>query len=78
MMSAMMLIETDDRSRVVLPGHPRERFVVQENSDGSILLLPARVTTEAQYDYDHDPMMRDLLARAAASRTVRKRRRRAT
>ena len=77
MMSAMMLIETDDRSRVVLPGHPRERFAVQENSDGSILLLPARVITEAQYEYDHDPVLRDLLARAAASRTVRKRRRRA-
>jgi len=70
------LVETDSRSRVVLPGHPRERFLVQENSDGSILLLPARVVTEAQLEYDETPELRDLLARAAASGTVRKSRRR--
>lgn len=76
-MRSMTLIETDDRSRVVLPGHPRQRFLVQENSDGSILLLPARVVTEAQLEYDETPELRDLLARAAASTTVRKARRRA-
>jgi hypothetical protein len=70
------LIETDSRSRVVLPGHPNERFVLQENSDGSILLLPARVVTEAQLEYDETPELRDLLAKAAASGTVRKSRRR--
>lgn len=70
------LVETDSRSRVVLPGHPHERFLVQENSDGSILLLPARVVTEAQLEYDETPELRDLLARAAASGTVRKSRRR--
>ncbi len=73
----MTLIETDDRSRVVLPGHPRQRFVVQENADGSILLLPAKVVTEAQLEFDESPALRELLARAAASPTVRKRRRRA-
>ena len=57
---SMTLIETDDRSRVVLPGHPNQRFVVRENEDGSILLEPARVITEA----------RALLSRAAASKTV--------
>ncbi len=72
----MTLIETDDRSRVVLPGHPRQRFVVQENSDGSILLLPARVVTEAQHEYDQTPALRELLARAEASPTVRKQRNR--
>lgn len=71
------MIETDARSRVVLPGHPRQKFVVQENDDGSILLLPARVVTEAQLEYDQSPALRDLLSRAAASRTVRKRRSRA-
>lgn len=73
----MTLIETDDRSRVVLPGHPRRKFVVQENSDGSILLLPACVVTEAQLEYDQNPTLRELLSRAAASPTVRKQRRRA-
>jgi hypothetical protein len=73
----MTLIETDDRSRVVLPGHPRQKFAVQENSDGSILLLPARVVTEAQYEYDQNPALRELLSRAAVSPTVRKRRNRA-
>ncbi|MEI7991656.1 MAG: hypothetical protein WCH93_04400 [Actinomycetota bacterium] len=73
----MTLIETDARSRVVLPGHPEQMFAVQENSDGSILLLPAKIITEAQLEYDQTPELRDLLARAAASGTVRKRRRRA-
>ncbi len=70
----MTLIETDDRSRVVLPGHPRQRFAVQENADGSILLLPARIVTDAQLEYDQSSALRDLLSRAAAAKTVRKRR----
>ena len=69
------LIETDARSRVVLPGHPGRMFVMQENSDGSILLLPAKITTEAQLEYDQTPELQDLLARASASGAVRKRRR---
>ncbi|MFM7871120.1 MAG: hypothetical protein ACKPBG_05515 [Actinomycetota bacterium] len=73
----MILIETDVRSRVVLPGHPRQRFLVQENSDGSILLLPAAVVSEAQLEYDQTPALRDLLARAAKSPTVRRTRQRA-
>ncbi len=76
-LDAMTLIETDARSRVVLPGHPGQMFVLQENSDGSILLLPAKITTEAQLEYDQTPELRDLLAKAAASGTVRKRRSRA-
>jgi hypothetical protein len=70
----MTVIETDARSRVVLPGRPNERFLLQENSDGSLLLQPARVITEAQAEYDSDPELRDLLARAAQSATVRRRR----
>ena len=76
-LDAMTLIETDARSRVVLPGHPGQMFVMQENSDGSILLLPAKITTEAQLEYDQTPELRNLLARASASGTVRKRRHRA-
>ena len=70
----MTLIETDTRSRVVLPGHPNERFLVQENSDGSLLLQPVRVVLEAQAEYDDDPELRSLLARAAGSPTVHRRR----
>lgn len=73
----MAMIETDSRSRVVLPGHPEETFLMQENADGSILLQPARVVTAAQLDYDENPELRALLARAADSPTVRRRRRRA-
>lgn len=47
-MGSMITIQTDSRSRVVLPGHPEQMFVMQENPDGSILLQPARVVTEAQ------------------------------
>lgn len=72
----MTIIETDDRSRAVIPGHRNQQFVMQENADGSVLLSPARVVTEAQAQYDADPELRELLARAAASPTVRRRRER--
>lgn len=71
-------VETDARSRVVLPGHSNQRFLVQENSDGSILLQPARVVSEAQAEYDNDPELRALLARATRSQTVRRNRERRT
>ena len=70
----MRLIETDTRSRVVIPGRPNERFLVQENSDGSLLLQPVRVVSQAQAEYDDDPELRSLLARAAGSPTVHRRR----
>jgi hypothetical protein len=70
------MVETDDRSRVVLPGHPNQQFLLRENADGSLLLQPARMVTEAQHEYDSDPELRDLLARAAAAPTVRRARRR--
>jgi hypothetical protein len=71
-----MLIETDNRSRAVLPGRPNQQFVMRENADGSLLLQPARVVTDAQHEYDTDPELRELLARAAASPSVRRRERR--
>jgi len=73
-----LMVETDSRSRVVLPGHSNQRFLVQENSDGSILLQPARVVSEAQHEYDSDPELRELLARAATSPTVKRQYRRRT
>lgn len=72
----MTMVETDSRSRVVLPGHPKKKFIVQENADGSILLLPAKVVAEAQLEYDENPALRDLLHRASVSKTVRRRRQR--
>jgi hypothetical protein len=60
---------------MVLPGHPGRRFLLQENSDGSILLIPARVVSEAQYEYDENSDLQELLSRAAASPSVRKNRR---
>jgi hypothetical protein len=71
------LVQTDDRSRVVLTGHPNEQFLMRQNSDGSILLQPARVVTEAQAEYDETPELQELLARAMSSQTVRRRRERA-
>ena len=70
------IVETDARSRVVLTGHPNERFLIRENSDGSLLLEPARVISTAQAEYDADPELRDLLTRASAGATVRKTRQR--
>jgi hypothetical protein len=74
--AAETIIETDARSRAVLPGHSNERFLLHENADGSLLLQPARVVTEAQAEYDGDPELRALLARAASAATVRRRRNR--
>ena len=74
-----IVIETDSRSRAVIPGHSNERFLLHENEDGSLLLQPARVVTEAQLEYDGDPELQALLARAAKAKTVRRTRaRRAT
>lgn len=66
------VIETDNRSRVVLAGHANERFIVQEHEDGSILLQPAVVVSQAQFEYDSNPELRELLGRAAKSPTVRR------
>lgn len=71
-------VETDSRSRAVLPGRPNQRFVMRENPDGSILLQPARVVTNAQHEFDTDPELRELLTRATASPTVRRARARRT
>lgn len=71
-----MMIETDARSRVVLPGHSNQRFLVRENADGSLLLEPARVVTEAQAEYESSPELRELLSRAQASATVKRQYRR--
>ena len=73
-----VLIETDSRSRAVIPGHSNERFLLHENEDGSLLLQPARVVTEAQLEYDTDPDLQALLARATRSATVRRKRVRRT
>lgn len=72
----MSIIETDERSRVVLTGHPNQSFVIRENEDGSILLQPARIVTEAQLEHDESPELQELLSRAAASKTVQRSRRR--
>jgi hypothetical protein len=72
------VIETDNRSRAVLPGHPNQRYLMRENDDGSILLQPARIVTDAQHEYDTTPELRDLLTRATASPTVRRARNRRT
>lgn len=71
----MTFVETDDRSRLVLPGHRNAQYVMRENADGSILLQPAQVVIEAQREYDTTPQLRDTLAQAAASETVSRRRR---
>lgn len=74
----MVVIETDDRSRVVIPGHSNQMFVVRTNADGSLLLEPAQVVTDAQREYDSTPELRALLTRAASAPTVHPKRQRRT
>jgi len=71
-----VLVETDNRSRVVLPGHPNQRYLMIEQSDGTLVLQPAVVVSAAQYEYDVAPELQDLLTRALQSPTVRRSRRR--
>lgn len=72
------LIETDSLGGTILPGHRNQKFLVRENPDGSILLQPAHILTEAQYAYDTDLDLSDLLARASASPTIRRNRQKRT
>ena len=69
-----LLIETDSRSRMVVPGHPDERFIMRENGDGSLTLTPARVMSEAQHEYDSNPELQELLHRAMTAPRVRRER----
>ena len=71
-----MLVTTDARSRVVLPGHPDQQYLMRENDDGSLLLEPAIVLTAAQYDYDRSEAQQQILTRATESPTVRRTRKR--
>ena len=48
---------------------------MRENPDGSILLEPAVVLSKSQLEYDQDPELQELLAKATASPTVRRNRR---
>ncbi len=66
----MVTVSTDQRSRVVLPGHANELFIYHEHPDGSILLEPAEVVSKAQREYDTNPELRQLLSDAAASPTI--------
>ncbi|CAN5410743.1 hypothetical protein BH23ACT9_BH23ACT9_28400 [soil metagenome] len=50
-------------------------FILQENSDGSLLLQPAVVVSQAQLEYDESPELQQLLANAAGSPTVQRPRR---
>lgn len=61
------LIRTDKQSRVTIPGHPNQQFLVREAGDGSLLLEPAVVVTAAQYAYDTDPELRAILHEAMTS-----------
>lgn len=67
-----ILVHTDSRSRVVLPGLPNRTFLMTEQSDGSVILEPAVVVSAAQQEYDTSPELQDLLARATASPSVRR------
>jgi hypothetical protein len=43
---------------------------LRHNADGSILLQPAQLVTDAQYEYWINPELRTLLTAAASSRTT--------
>lgn len=55
---------------------PDRLFLLRENEDGSILLQPATVATEAQHEFDATPELRELLAAATSTPTIRRTRHR--
>jgi hypothetical protein len=65
-------VETDSQGRVVLPGHPNNRYLMRVNADGSIHLRPATVMTLAQHEFDSTPGLQSLLAPASATSTIRR------
>ena len=75
MKSEMVTIETDERGRVVLPGHSNSRFIMTELPGGAILLEPAVVMSVAQLEYLTTPALSQLLTEAATSKTVSRPRR---
>lgn len=71
----IVAVETDDRSRVVLPGYSKVRFIMKKLPGGSILLEPAVIMSYAQAEYLTTPELRELLTSAAVSKTVNRPRR---
>lgn len=51
-MAEPIIIETDAHGRIVLPGHPRQRFLMHATGDGSIVLKPAHLDKHAQSEFD--------------------------
>lgn len=70
---AGILVQTDARGRVTLPGQKNKSFLLEENEDGSVVLQPAVVVSQAQYEYDNDPALRAMLAEAMTSPRVGRR-----
>lgn len=58
------VIETDGRSRVVLPGHPNRRYLAREDADGTLILQPAVVMTELELALLANPAMQETIRRA--------------
>ena len=68
-------VRADERGRVTLPGHWNQHFIVTENEDGSLLLQPASLVSDAQRAYENSPELQEILHRAMTSPTVRRPRR---
>ena len=66
------VVESDSEGVVTLPGHPNRTFLMRVNSDGSLLLQPAHVVTEAQREYDTSSELQSLLGAAAQAPTLRR------
>jgi hypothetical protein len=60
------LVETDARSRVVLPGRPNARYLVHEDPDGTLILEPAVVMTKAELAYRNSPELQRIVAEGRA------------
>ena len=68
-------VRADERGRVTLPGRKNQHFMVTENEDGSLLLQPASLVSDAQRAYDNSPELQEMLHRAMTASTVRRPRR---
>jgi hypothetical protein len=59
------MIEVDGRNRVTLPGKAHRRYLLHEQPDGTVILVPAVVMSELEATYLANP---DLQARIEYAR----------
>lgn len=68
---AQVLVEADSRSRLTIPGAAHRRFLLSEEADGTVILRPAVVMTEAERQFLSNTALQAAIAFARQNPGVR-------